>query len=242
MADRIGPRNSWDWRRPIRDGCEDEELDQLKETLKDCELTDKPDGWRWNLVSNGIFSVGSMRRAIENSYLGMGEKETIWITLTPPKVNIFMWRVMLDRVPTRDNLNKMKLDLNSLLCPVCGFTTETINHVLFDCPAAIEVWKFIERWWSISFPAVKSLESMLNGVNSTYKDKQVKEAVEAIIFISCYCMWCFRNRCVFDNPPPRKDSLLDQIVEKSFFWLLARCKGSDKIPITWRYHPFDCIM
>lgn len=46
VAERIKHGNNWNWRRPIRDGCEIEEFKHLKETLKECSLSDRPDGWK----------------------------------------------------------------------------------------------------------------------------------------------------------------------------------------------------
>ena len=98
-----------------------------------------------------------------------GENKTIWNSLAPPRVNIFMWRVILDRVPTRVNLHKIMLDIDSVLCRVCGSTPETIDHMLFGCSVAEEVWKFIEKWWSISLPVVKYKDSMFNGMRARYQ-------------------------------------------------------------------------
>ena len=52
-----------------------------------------------------------------------------------------------------------------------------------------------------------------DGANRSCKDIQVRKALEVVFFISCYFLWCYRNKCVFDNSLPRKDSLLDQIVD-----------------------------
>lgn len=77
---------------------------------------------------------------------------------------------MLDKVPTRVNLCKMKMDINS---------TETIDHLLFGY-LVVEVWRFIERWWQISL----HMESML------------KEALLSIIFVRCYTL-AVAVYCVF---------------------------------------------
>lgn len=241
VANRVKDGSSWSWRRPIRDGREVEEFDQLREVIGDYSLTDKPDRWNWELSSNGFFSATSMRSFVEKVFLGAGDKETIWNSLVPSRVNIFIWRVMMDRLPTRDNLIKLKVDLDSALCPVCGSDNESIQHMLFKCPIASEVWRFIERWWSFSIPGNRSLESMINGIKAAFNNRLDRKVLEAVFFTTCYILWCFRNKCVFDILPPRKAAILDFIVEKSYCWVLARCKGSVKNPVVWSCNPTSCI-
>lgn len=202
VADRIQNGNSWDWRRPVRDGREVEEFIQLRTIIGDCQLSDKPDSWVWTANANGFFTVSSLRKIIENSTLGVGEKETVWNSLIPSKVNILMWRIMLDRIPTRDNLRKREIDIDSVLCPVCGKDIETSRHLMFECDVAEEVWRFLERWWSFPFHIHKTMEDMVVGIRSTNLHGKVKKVLEAVFFTGCYSLWCFRNRLIFSRPPP----------------------------------------
>ncbi|GJY08582.1 hypothetical protein Tco_0375636 [Tanacetum coccineum] len=43
---------------------------------------------------------------------------TRWCTIIPRKVNIFMWRMLLDSLPHRLNLSSRGLDIDSILCPL----------------------------------------------------------------------------------------------------------------------------
>nr|GFB65585.1 RNA-directed DNA polymerase, eukaryota, reverse transcriptase zinc-binding domain protein [Tanacetum cinerariifolium] len=54
-----------------------------------------------------------MRKHIEESTLGSTIGETKWNNTLPIKVYIFAWRLALDRLPTRFNLDSRGVDLDS---------------------------------------------------------------------------------------------------------------------------------
>lgn len=62
------------------------------------------------------------------------------------------WRVMWDRLPTRDNLRKRRiigLDEESI-CALCGEDVETASHIFIGCNKTREVWLAIYSWWDIA--------------------------------------------------------------------------------------------
>jgi hypothetical protein len=52
---------------------------------------------------------------------------------------IFLWRVCHEILPTKANLCKRKIILDSL-CLICGLADETSFHILWECPSARDVW------------------------------------------------------------------------------------------------------
>ena len=63
----------------------------------------KGDAWEWDLGGDDGFSVKILRNKLEvgsEGDAGRGD-ETGWCPLLPRKVNIFIWRTKLGRIPTR---------------------------------------------------------------------------------------------------------------------------------------------
>ncbi|GJY36090.1 RNA-directed DNA polymerase, eukaryota [Tanacetum coccineum] len=82
--------------------------------------------------SDGSFSVASTRTHIDHSMLQSLTSSTTWIACLPRKVNIFLWRFNLDRLPHRLNLSKHGIEIGSILCPICSNNMEFAEHIFFS--------------------------------------------------------------------------------------------------------------
>ncbi|GKB82716.1 RNA-directed DNA polymerase, eukaryota, reverse transcriptase zinc-binding domain protein [Tanacetum coccineum] len=147
----------WNWRRVVRGGIEQEQLENMLSILTDIQEQEGNDQICWSLDGQTEFTVAGIRRHID-AFLHTGRDMcTLWCNSVPKKVNVFAWRVTLDRLPTRYNLSRMGLEIEYILCPTCGAGMETMSHVLFACSLAKEVWIQIFRWCHLSMSSGESL-------------------------------------------------------------------------------------
>ena len=102
----LNGRWNFQWHLPIRGGAQQCMLHEMMEVLADCRCSDEPDVWRWNLDPAGTFTVRSLRSHIDSLQLPEVDIVTRWIRLVPIKVNILVWRLGLNRLPTLDNLDR----------------------------------------------------------------------------------------------------------------------------------------
>ena len=107
-------------------------LYEMCRLLGEVRCSDNPDAWKWGIGTNGDFSVAETRRWIDDIVLPVGVRKTRWCDLVPRKVNIFIWRLLLERIPTRVALSKRGLELPSIVCAVCGGAPESIVHLFFS--------------------------------------------------------------------------------------------------------------
>ncbi|KAL4579598.1 hypothetical protein LXL04_015752 [Taraxacum kok-saghyz] len=115
----LGMRLSGDhcWEELRRLNSQGQELSALIDTV---QLNQLPDKWVWDLSSDGRFSVASARHYVDDTLLGGSSSATRWVSMVPIKVNVFAWKMMCDALPTRWNLSQRGLELNSMLCHICG--------------------------------------------------------------------------------------------------------------------------
>ena len=59
--------------------------------------------------------------------------------MVPAKVNVFVWRLMLNRIPTKVNLDRRGIDCGSIRCAVCDDALETVNHLFFSYGMAVDL-------------------------------------------------------------------------------------------------------
>ncbi|GJR00181.1 hypothetical protein Tco_0523165 [Tanacetum coccineum] len=67
--------------------------------ISQSDINDVEDSCLWTLGSNGNFNVWDSRRIIDSKILPSLVPSTIWYKTLLRKVNIFIWRMILDRLP-----------------------------------------------------------------------------------------------------------------------------------------------
>nr|GFA22905.1 RNA-directed DNA polymerase, eukaryota [Tanacetum cinerariifolium] len=89
------------FRRPIRGGVEQQQWSELLSFTGMMSFSSLPDRWVCDLNGDGVFSVKDIRSRIDDLLLPSVGFETRWVKFIPIKVNVFVWRARLDRLPTR---------------------------------------------------------------------------------------------------------------------------------------------
>ncbi|PWA76556.1 hypothetical protein CTI12_AA233780 [Artemisia annua] len=164
IADRwVEDQWIWSWNRSIRSGSRIEhQLMEMLAMLMNVNISDTDDKWKWEFELDGIFSVRSARKIIDSSFLTSGNIVTRWCSNVPIKVNIMMWRLMWDRLPTRMNLAAKDIDIPSVLCPICNNEIESSDHTFFKCDTAVHLWRMLSRWCELNLPGFDNTSSMLS--------------------------------------------------------------------------------
>ncbi|GJV86714.1 RNA-directed DNA polymerase, eukaryota [Tanacetum coccineum] len=135
--------------RDVRGGTKYQQLQLLTQAVSHVALREGQDKLWWDIDLQGIFSIGITRKFIDNQTLLGSNIATRWCSSLPRKVNIFMWRARLNKLPTRYNLSPQGIKIVSIMCPVCGVSMESLSHVLFTCTLAKEVWMRVYNWWQV---------------------------------------------------------------------------------------------
>ncbi|KAJ9545419.1 hypothetical protein OSB04_025126 [Centaurea solstitialis] len=71
------------WKRDIREGREESEVSLIKTLCSKITESDNADSWEWRLNESGIFSVASLRKAIDSMSLRRAGPSTSWNKLIP---------------------------------------------------------------------------------------------------------------------------------------------------------------
>nr|GEW25967.1 RNA-directed DNA polymerase, eukaryota, reverse transcriptase zinc-binding domain protein [Tanacetum cinerariifolium] len=110
----------------------------------------------WSLSQHDKFSLNSVRKHIAAISLPSLSRSTWWCKIILRKVNIFTWRMFLDRLPNHLNLSFRGLDIDSIMCPVCNVFVESSAHTFFSCDTASAVWHLVSVWSGSMFPSFSS--------------------------------------------------------------------------------------
>ncbi|GKB47904.1 RNA-directed DNA polymerase, eukaryota, reverse transcriptase zinc-binding domain protein, partial [Tanacetum coccineum] len=164
------------FRRHPRGGLELTQVEELAKVINPVVLTQSPDSWSWTLNNSGGYTVASSRNMIDSRLLPKGDLKTRWIRYVPNKVNTFAWKVMTNSLPTRFNISRRGIDIESLSCVNCDVGIETNDHLFFACNTAKKISKLINRWWDVPFMDINSYgewRSWIDNVKLPKKNKSM---------------------------------------------------------------------
>ncbi|GKB87999.1 RNA-directed DNA polymerase, eukaryota [Tanacetum coccineum] len=227
---------SWNWSRPISGGTLANQLQSLRSLMNNITLNDVDDIWIWSLRKSP-FTVKDTRVHIDQFYLPGAHYATRWNRFLPKKVNIFIWRALRDRLLTRWNLSRRGIDLESLYCPTCDTSIETIDHTLWFCSLATSVWHRVFAWLDLQIPNPSNIHDFFGWLDDMRFSSSHKGLLEVICGVVLWSLWNFWNETVFEVSSPRRNVLFDKIVDCSHRWYSNRNKLSFVSWNNWLQNP-----
>ena len=140
------------WRRELFDWEKD-----LKKQLMDLITNthwnrDKSDEWSWvgenvtaYIVQSGYRTIKEVQDVLQSDCF-----RVIWDISVPGTIKVFGWRVMLDRQPSKVNLENKGVMVSCNLCPLCKKEVETTHHLFITCEVAHRLWIKCDNWVGIT--------------------------------------------------------------------------------------------
>ncbi len=110
------------------------------------------------------------------------------------KIEVFAWLLFLDRLNTRDLLERKhsKAPNVPLSCDLCSLGThKTREHLFFQCPFATACWNSIELFWDTSLEFHQMIHSQRNGFgNACFME---------IFLVAAWLLWKQINDFIFNR-------------------------------------------
>nr|GEX28844.1 RNA-directed DNA polymerase, eukaryota [Tanacetum cinerariifolium] len=150
VAEKLTASNDGSFRRLARGGVKEQQFVQLQNLVDHCVLSSVSDRWVWSLSGDGLFRVKDARNLLDENFLPKSNNATRWVKFIPIKVNVFAWKVSMDRLPTRMNLLKRDVFVPDSFCPICKEAAEDSSHLFFTYELAVEVSRLVCRWWEMT--------------------------------------------------------------------------------------------
>nr|GEV06651.1 RNA-directed DNA polymerase, eukaryota [Tanacetum cinerariifolium] len=163
-----------------------------------CRILSEDNREIWGLENTGEFSVASIRRLIDDKMLSSLECKTRWINYVPIKVNVHAWKVMMNLLPTRFNISRRGISIDSILYANCDTGVETSRHLFFSCCMAREVMKLIARWWNVPESDFDSYEEWLDWFANVRLPLKNKKMLEGVFYVLWWLLWWFHNKTIFE--------------------------------------------
>ena len=90
------------------------------------------DNWVWKVGKDSGFSVKSAYAKLRGPYEGDSLFVSLWKTYGLPLAHFTAWRVLINSVATKVNLERRRVSVDSNLCSFYRMEVESANHLFFN--------------------------------------------------------------------------------------------------------------
>jgi hypothetical protein len=216
-----------------------------------CPKREEVDRYRWTAHAVGVFTMKSTYLALisSRSYPLIGPQSVqvfkdLWLNNVPSKVTIFGWRLLLEKLPTKDALYNKGIITNMLerCCVFCLNELEDINHIFFICTVSSQIWSKVFRWMGVNPISFVNITNHFTLFGGLLKGGHYKKFHHLIWLETTWTIWRKRNNIVFRGEFVNISSLVDQIICIAWFWFIGRGGLSTYVTFfDWCRNPLCCF-
>lgn len=110
--------------------------------IRQKQLSVCPDKVVWTATASGICSIPSTYQIIRRKGRKKQWHRLVWHRNSTPRCSFLLWLLMLNKLKTRNLLQKRKLNIEEG-CLLCPDPIEECNHLFFKCPFTAHVWEIV---------------------------------------------------------------------------------------------------
>jgi hypothetical protein len=120
----------------------------------------------------------------------------IWDSRALPKLKVFLWLLLIDRLNTYDIMNRKNWNIDSgPECVLCAANVlETRSHLFFECDFARHCWNLIGIQW----PVGQNLSNVVCLAKTSFQGPSFME----IFGCAAWNIWKIRNERIFQARQP----------------------------------------
>ena len=150
-------------------------------------------------------------------------KAFCWKIRCPPKIKHFLWQLVTWCLAVRKNLQSKRIQ-GDICCVRCGANEESINHVFFECPPAIQVWALSKIPANPAFFPTKALFTNMDHLFWRVLPQMEDHQFAWILWY----IWKARNNKVFSNLDMDPVDTLKLAETESTLWAEAQILNAQR--------------
>lgn len=202
----------------------------------------KKDSWFWTKESDGKYSVRSAYDGIFESNVDLEEDcfKLLWKLKIPSNALALCWKVLLNRIPTRDNLIRRQIQLADSCCPLCGDHDETVAHLFFFCNIVGQIWFQVLKWLGISFVSPAGPKEHFTQFAGLLSFNQ-RTGLMAVWISLIWNIWVGRNEVIFKGGNFNSMEVFEKGRMRAWEWLRAKNTNFIHAMVEWYNEPLACL-
>ena len=199
----------------------------------------------WKVDSSSRYTV----RSAYNSITSQGTVEnpevvpSVWHKDVPLKVLLFMWRLLRDWLPTKNNLHRRRvLDFDDQFCVGgCG-SAKTSTHLFLHCMHFSLVWNHILQWLGVVTVLPNDITGHFNQFQHFGGVTKSRQSILQVIWLATvWEIWKDRNNKNFKATDSSILQVVDRIKLLTFKWLKVKFTTLPFNYHGWWLSPFNLL-
>lgn len=227
VEDLILPETG-EWNRDLIQSIlpfEEERILRLKPSMRGA-----PDSLRWLGSKNGEYSVktgyhvamAELTEEIlaEEATPEFDWRKTVWNLKLAPKVKMFTWKCLKGIIPVGERLLVRHINVDPR-CKRCG-SSESINHLLFHCSFARDVWNLSPLAGSFDVSGLTDLRADWSAMHALNCLPPTGITNTPLVPWILWSLWKSRNKLVFENFAGNPADTISQAITSAKEWTEAQ--------------------
>ena len=236
---------AWEWRRPLF-AWEEDSVRECSLLLHNFVLQDTvQDSWRWMLdpihgyMARGAYQLLTYR----GDMVDMSLIDDVWHKHVSSKVSLLVWRILRNRIPTKDNMVVCDvIPSTDMSCPLGCDSIESVTHLFLHCTLSVDFWALVWNWLGISFVRAGELRHHFTQFTRMAGMPIYSHLFFRVIwFATIWVLWKERNNRIFQNTGSTSFVLIEKVKLQSFLWLKSKQAAFDYAYHNWWKHPIPCM-
>jgi ribonuclease HI len=150
----------------------------------------------WHAEPSGQFKVSSTFVSKEKVTPPLWSQA--WVKGLIPKVNIFLWILLQNKILTLDNMQKRGINLVNR-CVLCKNGLEDRDHLFLNCAFSQQVWSEILMYWNLSWVHQNNVDLAFNSWKCPSRNLDVQFLWKISLPHLWWGIWKERNNRIFRN-------------------------------------------
>nr|XP_043639533.1 uncharacterized protein LOC122610628 [Erigeron canadensis] len=165
-----------------------EEKEKINRLLEGKMLHAQRDRWVWAGAKFNVFMVKGVKDFLRSDNDYSNNFVFKWSKWVAKKCNVFMWRLGLNRLPTRMALKDKNCCFDSLMCGLCDKEEEDVDHLFSFREMAMGIWQRIGRWCKRPPLFLFSYRDIFYLHHGNDLGKETRKVFKGIVFVLCWCI------------------------------------------------------
>ncbi|XP_073367668.1 uncharacterized protein [Aegilops tauschii subsp. strangulata] len=172
-----------------------DELRALQQNVITATMTDSKDAWicTWGSAD---FKTTAYYTFYFREMIAHDAYRWLWKTKCIPKIKVFGWFLLSDRLNTRNMLKRRHYNIsNNLDCLLCGqHVEETVEHLFFHCTFSTACWNKL----NVLCPSQGNRLELMTHLKTLNPRKMIME----VFLVAAWSLWKERNNNYFRKVDP----------------------------------------